>query len=221
MSTPAATDAESLEVAWVPVDDVAALPLLPAFGDGVAAPARACSSPDHGRLPGGPWCTCGCRSTELLDLALRGRTLPVVLSDVGCTGSTVHASVDLRTLAVGPTAPRALALVARVAPVVRIGATFVGFSEGRVGADLTVQAGPVPAHRVLGLLTGFANSALRARGLPPGCSTSSGDRRASRGSSWTSSACSTSGPAALVLTGVLLVDGVLEVDAVAARHVEL
>ncbi len=29
---PSATDAESLEVAWVPVDDVAALPLLPAFG---------------------------------------------------------------------------------------------------------------------------------------------------------------------------------------------
>ena len=30
---PAATDAESLEVAWVPADDVAALPLLPAFGE--------------------------------------------------------------------------------------------------------------------------------------------------------------------------------------------
>jgi 8-oxo-dGTP diphosphatase len=30
---PAATDAESLEVAWVPADDVAGLPLLPAFAD--------------------------------------------------------------------------------------------------------------------------------------------------------------------------------------------
>lgn len=30
---PAATDAESLEVAWVPADDVADLPLLPAFGE--------------------------------------------------------------------------------------------------------------------------------------------------------------------------------------------
>ena len=31
--TPAATDAESLEVAWVAADDVADLPLLPAFGE--------------------------------------------------------------------------------------------------------------------------------------------------------------------------------------------
>jgi 8-oxo-dGTP pyrophosphatase MutT (NUDIX family) len=30
---PSATDAESLEVAWVAADDVAALPLLPAFGE--------------------------------------------------------------------------------------------------------------------------------------------------------------------------------------------
>lgn len=30
---PTATDAESVEVRWVPVDDVAALPLLPAFAD--------------------------------------------------------------------------------------------------------------------------------------------------------------------------------------------
>jgi 8-oxo-dGTP pyrophosphatase MutT (NUDIX family) len=30
---PAATDSESLEVAWVPADDVARLPLLPAFAD--------------------------------------------------------------------------------------------------------------------------------------------------------------------------------------------
>ncbi|MBF0688845.1 MAG: NUDIX hydrolase [Cellulomonas sp.] len=31
--TPAATDAESIEVAWVALDDVAARPLLPAFAD--------------------------------------------------------------------------------------------------------------------------------------------------------------------------------------------
>ena len=30
---PAVTDAESLELRWVAVGDVAALPLLPAFGD--------------------------------------------------------------------------------------------------------------------------------------------------------------------------------------------
>ena len=30
---PAVTDVESLELRWVPVDDVATLPLLPAFGD--------------------------------------------------------------------------------------------------------------------------------------------------------------------------------------------
>ncbi len=30
---PTATDAESVEVRWVPVDDVAGLPLLPAFAD--------------------------------------------------------------------------------------------------------------------------------------------------------------------------------------------
>jgi hypothetical protein len=157
----------------------------------------------------------------MLDLATRGRTLPAVLRDVGCTGSTVHGAIDLRALSLGPTAPRALAMVARAVPVVRIGATLVGFSEGKVRADLTVQAGPVPVHRVLGLLTGAANSALRSRGLPAGLLDvergPSGeprlvvdvqrvlDRRA-RG---------------LVLTGVALVDGVLEVDAVAARNVEL
>ncbi len=158
---------------------------------------------------------------EMLDLALRGRTLPAVLRDVGCTGSTVHAAVDLRALALAPTAPKPLTMIARVAPVVRIGATLVNFSEGRVRADLTVQAGPVPVHRVLGLLTGVANSALRARGLPTGLlDVERGptgeprlvvdvqrvlDKRA-RG---------------LVLTGVALVDGVLEVDATAARNVEL
>ncbi len=158
---------------------------------------------------------------EMLDLALRGRSLPAVLRDVGCTGSTVHAAVDLRALSMGTTAPKALAMVARAVPVVRIGATLVGFSEGRVRADLTVQAGPVPVHRVLGLLTGVANSALRARGLPTGLlDVEKGpageprlivdvqrvlDKRA-RG---------------LVLTGVALVDGVLEVDATAARNVEL
>ncbi len=159
--------------------------------------------------------------TEMLDLALRGKPLPTVLRDVGCTGSTVHASVDLRALSSGPTAPKPLAMVARAVPVVKLGGTLVGFAGGRVTADLTVQAGPVPVHRVLGLLTGIANSALRARGLPMGLlDVERGpageprlivdvqrvlDKRA-RG---------------LVLTGVALVDGVLEVDATAARNVEL
>lgn len=158
---------------------------------------------------------------ELLDLALRGRVLPAALRDVGCTGSTIRAQIDLRSLSLGATAPKALAMVARAVPVVRIGATLVGFAEGRIRADLTVQAGPVPVHRLLGLLTGAANSALRARGLPSGViDIERGpageprlvvdvqrvlDRRA-RG---------------LVLTGVALVDGVLEVDATAARNVEL
>jgi hypothetical protein len=158
---------------------------------------------------------------ELLDLALRGRAMPPALRDVSATGSTVHGVVDLGTLASGPTAPRALVLVARAVPVVRVGATLVGFSEGRVRADVTVQAGQVPVHRLLGLLTGVANSALRARGLPTGLlEVERGpageprlvvdvqrvlDKRA-RG---------------LVLTGVRLVDGVLEIDAIAARNVEL
>ena len=159
--------------------------------------------------------------TEMLDLALRGKALPAVFQDVGCTGSTVHAAVDLRALAAGPTAPKALVMVARAVPVVRLGGTLVGFAGGRVTADLTVQAGPVPVHRVLGLLTGVANSALRARGLPPGVlDVERGpggeprlvvdvqrvlDKRL-RG---------------LILTGVALVDGVLEVDATAARNVAL
>ena len=156
--------------------------------------------------------------TEMLDLALRGKPLPAVLRDVGCTGSTIHASVDLRALAASPTAPKPLTMVARAVPVVRLGGTLVGFSAGRVTADLTVQAGPVPVHRVLGLLTGIANSALRARGLPSGLlDVERGpggeprlivdvqrvlDKRA-RG---------------LILTGVTLVDGVLEIDARTAHH---
>ena len=156
--------------------------------------------------------------TEMLDLALRGRSLPSVLRDVGCTGSTIHASVDLRALAAGPAAPKALTMIARAVPVVRLGGTLVGFAAGRVTADLTVQAGPVPVHRLLGLLTGLANSALRARGLPSGLlDVERGpageprlivdvqrvlDKRA-RG---------------LILTGVTLVDGVLEIDATAAHH---
>jgi hypothetical protein len=159
--------------------------------------------------------------TEMLDLALRGKTLPAVLRDVGCTGSTVHASVDLRALAAGPTAPKAVTMIARAVPVVRLGGTLVGFASGRVTADLTVQAGPVPVHRLLGLLTGIANSALRARGLPTGLlDVERGpggeprlvvdvqrvlDKRA-RG---------------LILTGVVLVDGVLEVDATVAHRVDL
>jgi hypothetical protein len=159
--------------------------------------------------------------TEMLDLALRGKPLPAALRDVGCTGSTVHASIDLRALAAGPTAPKAVAMIARAVPVVRLGATLVGFAGGRVTADLTVQAGPVPVHRVLGLLTGIANSALRARGLPTGLlDVERGpggeprlvvdvqrvlDKRA-RG---------------LILTGVTLVDGVLEIDATAAHQVAL
>lgn len=159
--------------------------------------------------------------TEMLDLALRGKPLPPVLRDVGCTGSTVHASVDLRALAAAPTAPKAVVMIARAVPVVRLGGTLVGFGGGRVTADLTVQAGPVPVHRLLGLLTGLANSALRARGLPPGLlDVERGpggeprlvvdvqrvlDKRA-RG---------------LILTGVTLVDGVLEVDATVAHQVAL
>lgn len=156
--------------------------------------------------------------TEMLDLALRGKALPSVLRDVGCTGSTIHAEVDLRTLASGPAAPKPLTMVARAVPVVRLGGTLVGFVAGRVTADLTVQAGPVPVHRLLGLLTGVANSALRARGLPAGLlDVERGpngeprlivdvqrvlDKRA-RG---------------LILTGVTLVDGVLEIDARTAHH---
>ncbi|MDC7119926.1 NUDIX hydrolase [Cellulomonas fimi] len=52
---PAATDAESVEVRWVPVDEVAALPLLTAFGDAwpdlrrrLEAGSRAARSADDG-----------------------------------------------------------------------------------------------------------------------------------------------------------------------------
>ncbi|GAA2727086.1 NUDIX hydrolase [Cellulomonas aerilata] len=42
---PSATDAESLEVAWVPVDEVADLPLLPAFGEAWPRLRRLLESP--------------------------------------------------------------------------------------------------------------------------------------------------------------------------------
>ena len=158
--------------------------------------------------------------TELLDVALHGRPLPAVLREVGCTGSTVHASVDLRALAAGalsPTAPRALAMAARAVPVVRLGATLVGFAQGRVTAELTVQAGPVPVHRLLGLLTGVANSALRARGLPTGLlDVERGPGGEPRLVVDVQRVLDKRAPG-LVLTGVTLVDGVLQVDASARK----
>jgi len=42
---PAATDAESLEVAWVGVDDLADLPLLPGFGEALPRLRRLLESP--------------------------------------------------------------------------------------------------------------------------------------------------------------------------------
>ncbi|WNB84983.1 hypothetical protein [Cellulomonas sp. ATA003] len=158
--------------------------------------------------------------TEMLDIALRGKPLPAMVRDVGCTGSTVHASLDLRELAaaaVPVTAPKALAMVARAVPVVRLGGTLVGFSQGRVTADLTVQAGPVPVHRVLGLLTGIANSALRARGLPTGLlDVERGPGGEPRLVVDVQRVLDKRVPG-LVLTGVAMVDGVLQVEAAARK----
>ena len=154
--------------------------------------------------------------TEALDVALRGRPLPSVLKEVGSTGSTVHASVDLRALAaaaVPSTAPKPLAMIARAVPLVRLGGTLAGFSVGKVRLDLTVQAGPVPVHRVLGLLTGLANSALRARGLPTGLlDVEKGPGGEPRLVVDVQRVLDKRVPG-LVLTGVALVDGVLQVDA--------
>ncbi len=158
--------------------------------------------------------------TEALDVVLRGRPLPSMLDDVGCTGSTVHASVDLRALAAGAvstTTPRALAMAARAVPVVRLGATLIGFGQGRVTADLTVQAGPVPVHRLLGLLTGIANSALRARGLPTGLlDVERGPGGEPRLVVDVQRVLDKRVPG-LVLTGLTLADGVLQVDAAARK----
>ena len=158
--------------------------------------------------------------TEALDVALRGRPLPAVLREVGCTGSTVHASVDLRALAaaaVPSTAPRPLAMAARAVPVVRLGGTLVGFAVGKVRLDLTVQAGPVPVHRLLGMLTGVANSALRARGLPTGLlDVEKGPAGEPRLVVDVQRVLDKRVPG-LVLAGVALVDGVLQVDAASRK----
>ena len=158
--------------------------------------------------------------TEALDVALRGRTLPAVLREVGCTGSTVHASVDLRALAAGvvpTTAPKALAMAARAVPVVRLGATLVGFAGGKVTADLTVQAGPVPVHRLLGLLTGLANSALRARGLPLGVLDLERGPGGEPRLVVDAQRILDKRVPSLVLTNVALTDGVLQLDATSRK----
>jgi hypothetical protein len=158
--------------------------------------------------------------TEALDVALHGRALPSVLREVGCTGSTVHASVDLRALAaaaVPATAPKALAMAARAVPVVRLGGTLVGFSLGKVTLDLTVQAGPVPVHRLLGMLTGLANTALRSRGLPAGLlDVERGPGGEPRLIVDVQRVLDKRVPG-LVLTGVALVDGVLQIDAASRK----
>ena len=46
---PAVTDAESVELRWVPVDEVADLPLLPAFADAWPDAARPGSWPSASR----------------------------------------------------------------------------------------------------------------------------------------------------------------------------
>lgn len=49
---PAATDAESVEVRWVPMDEVAGLPLLAAFGDAWPDLRRRLEAPDAAATPG-------------------------------------------------------------------------------------------------------------------------------------------------------------------------
>jgi hypothetical protein len=158
--------------------------------------------------------------TEALDVALRGRAMPAMLRDIGCTGSTVHASVDLRALAaaaVPSTAPKPLAMAARAVPVVRLGGTLAGFSFGKVHLDVTVHAGPLPVHHLLGLLTGVANSALRARGLPSGLlDVEKGPGGEPRLVVDIQRVLEKRVPG-LVITNITLVDGVLQIDAASRK----
>ena len=103
--------------------------------------------------------------TEALALATAREPLPPMVRSVHCTGSTIHAEVDLRLI---PNAPTAVRLAAAAAGIVAATVTFAGYAQGVALLDVTAHARGLPAHKLLGYLVDPINAVLRRQGLPEG-----------------------------------------------------
>ena len=103
--------------------------------------------------------------TEALALATARDPLPPLVRSVRTEGSVVHAEIDLRMI---PDAPTALRLAAAAVGTVAVTARLSGFGDGVALVAVTAHARALPAHKLLGYLSGPIDDALRRQGLPPG-----------------------------------------------------
>ena len=103
--------------------------------------------------------------TEALALATAREPLPPLVRSVRSEGSVVHAEIDLRAI---PDAPTALRLAAAAVGTVLVTAQLQAFGDGVAIVAITAHARALPAHKLLGYLTGPIDDALRREGLPPG-----------------------------------------------------
>ena len=103
--------------------------------------------------------------TEALSLATAREPLPPLVRAVSIQGAVVHAEIDLRLI---PNAPTALRFAAAAAGTVMVTARLTGFAAGVATIAVTAHARALPAHKLLGYLSGPIDDALRRQGLPPG-----------------------------------------------------
>ena len=102
--------------------------------------------------------------TEALALATAREPLPPLVRSLSAQGSVVHAEIDLHHI---PNAPPALRFVASAVGTVALTARLTGYEEGVVTIAVTAHARALPAHKLLGYLSGPIEDALRRQGLPP------------------------------------------------------
>lgn len=96
---------------------------------------------------------------------ITGAGVPDVISSATGDGDAVRVNADLRRL---EDLPGPLRLAARVAPVVRALVRVREYTAGRATLEVEVNAGGLPAHRVLGLLATPIERQLTKSGLPAG-----------------------------------------------------
>ncbi len=103
--------------------------------------------------------------TEAIAIATASEPLPTMIQSLRCEGDTVLAEIDLGQI---PDASTALRFAAAAAGTISITARFTGFSHGVATLAVTVHARALPAHKLLPMLVGPINNALRDNGLPDG-----------------------------------------------------
>jgi hypothetical protein len=100
---------------------------------------------------------------EAVALALRGGSLPPMVSALTCEDDTVYATIDLRAV---PNAPTALRFAAKLTPSVRAAARYESFADGVLALRVTASAGGLPVQKLLGFAEGLLRTQLQRRGLP-------------------------------------------------------